>query len=42
LSPVKRSRLSEEYWQGQKRLEQDVERAQSNLDQALKRWNDLK
>ena len=37
-----RSRLSDEYWQEQKRLEQDVERARSHLDQALKRWNDLK
>ena len=37
-----RSRLTDEYWERQKRLEQDVERAQGNLDQALKRWNDLK
>ena len=37
-----RSRLSDEYWREQKRLEQDVERAQSNLDRALKRWNELK
>lgn len=33
------SRLSEEYWQRQKRLEDDVERARKRLDEAIVRWN---
>jgi hypothetical protein len=37
-----RSRLSEDYFERQKRLEQDLERARRDLDEALKRWNALK
>jgi hypothetical protein len=33
------SRLSEEYWERQKRLEDDVERARKRLDEAIVRWN---
>lgn len=33
------SRLSDEYWERQKRLEDDVERARRRLDEAIVRWN---
>ena len=36
------SRLTDEYWERQKRLEQDVERARKRLDEALARWNSLR
>lgn len=38
----RRSRLTDDYWERQKSLEQDVEQAKLRLDQALKRWNQLK
>ena len=37
-----RSRLSEEYWERQRRLEKDVEQARKRLDEALARWNALR
>lgn len=37
-----RSRLTEEYWERQKRLARGVEDAQLRLDDAPKRWNALK
>jgi hypothetical protein len=33
------SRLSDEYWERQKRLEEDVERGRKRLDEAIARWN---
>ena len=33
------SRLSDEYWERQKGLEADVERARKRLDEAIARWN---
>jgi hypothetical protein len=33
------SRLSGEYWERQKRLEDDVERARKRFDEAIARWN---
>lgn len=33
------SRLSDRYWERQKRLEEDVERARKRLDEAIARWN---
>ena len=33
------SRLAPEYWERQKQLEDDVERAKARLDEALTRWN---
>ena len=36
------SRLSDEYWRRQKRLEEDVERARKRLDAAIVRWNSLR
>lgn len=36
------SRLSDEYWQRQKRLEADVERARKRLDAAIVGWNSLR
>jgi type II secretory pathway pseudopilin PulG len=35
----RRSRLSEEYWQRQERLKNDVEQARRRLDEAVARWN---
>jgi hypothetical protein len=37
-----RSRLSDEYWERQKRLENEVERARKGVDQAIERWNALR
>jgi hypothetical protein len=37
-----RSRLSDAYWQRQKRLDDDLAQARGNLDDALRRWNALK
>jgi hypothetical protein len=36
------SRLSDAYWERQKRLEEDVERARQRLEQATERWNALR
>ena len=36
------SRLSDEYWERQKRLEEELERARKRLDEALARWNSLR
>ena len=36
------SRLSDEYWERQKRLEGDVERARKGLDAAIVRWNSVR
>jgi hypothetical protein len=33
------NRLSDEYWEREKRLEDDVERARKRLDAAIVRWN---
>jgi hypothetical protein len=33
------SRLGEEYWERQKRLEADVELARQRLDETIARWN---
>jgi hypothetical protein len=33
------SRPSDEYWERQKQLEDDVERARKRLDEAIARWN---
>lgn len=38
----RRSRLSEEYWERQRRLEKDVEQARQRLGEALARWNALR
>jgi hypothetical protein len=37
-----RSRLTDEYWQRQERLAQDVEAARKQLDEALARWRDVR
>lgn len=36
------SRLAPEYWERQKRLEDDVGRAKARLDDALDRWNEVR
>ena len=36
------SRLAPEYWERQKRLEEDVALAHERLDKALARWNELR
>ena len=36
------SRLSEQYWERQKRLEEEVELAHKRLEQAQARWNSLR
>jgi hypothetical protein len=36
------SRLSDEYWEREKRLEDDVERARKRLDAAIVRWNSVR
>jgi hypothetical protein len=36
------SRLSDEYWERQKRLEEDVALARQRLEQAIARWNSLR
>lgn len=36
------SRLAPEYWERQKRLEEDVALAHARLDKALARWNELR
>jgi hypothetical protein len=36
------SRLSDEYWERQKRLEEDVGLARKRLDEAIARWNSLR
>jgi hypothetical protein len=36
------SRLSDEYWERQKQLEDDVERARKRLDAAIVRWNSVR
>ena len=36
------SRLSDEYWERQKRLEDDIERARKRLDAAIVRWNSVR
>jgi hypothetical protein len=35
-------RLGDEYWQRQKRLEADVERARERFDEAVRRWNEVR
>lgn len=37
-----RSRLSDEYWERQKRLDEDVALARQRLEQAIARWNSLR
>ena len=37
-----KSRLTEEYWQRQERLAQQVERARQRVDEALARWHALR
>ncbi len=37
-----RSRLSDAYFERQKRLQHDVDEAQARYDAALKRWNDIR
>ena len=37
-----KSRLTEEYFERQAMLEQELERARERCEQAMKRWNDLK
>ena len=37
-----RSRLSDEYWERQRRLEKELEQARARLDDALARWNALR
>ena len=41
-SGEQRSRLSDEYWGRQRRLEKDFEEARRRLDEATTRWNDLR
>jgi hypothetical protein len=36
------SRFTDEYWERQKRLEEDVGRARKRLDRAIERWNSLR
>ncbi len=36
------SRFSPEYFERQKKLEDDVERARARLDEAYRRWNDVR
>jgi len=36
------SRLAPEYWERQKRLEEEVDLARRRLDEALERWNALR
>ena len=36
------SRLSDEYWERQKRLQTDVEGARKRLDAAIVRWNSVR
>jgi hypothetical protein len=35
-------RFTDEYWERQKRLDGDVERARQRLDRAIERWNGLR
>lgn len=37
-----RSRLTPEYWERQKRLEDDVELARERLERALARWHEVR
>jgi hypothetical protein len=37
-----KSRLADGYWERQKRLAADVERARERLDEAVKRWNEVR
>jgi hypothetical protein len=37
-----RSRLSDEYWERQRRLETNLEEARRRLDEATARWNELR
>jgi len=37
-----RSRLTDEYWERQKRLEEEVHLARKRLDEAIARWNSLR
>ena len=41
-SGERRSRLSDEYWERQRRLERELEQARARLDEALARWNALR
>ena len=41
-SGERRSRLGDEYWERQRRLEKDLEQARTRLDEALARWNALR
>jgi len=41
-SGERRSRLSDEYWERQRRLEKELEQARARLDDALARWNALR
>lgn len=36
------SRLTDEYWERQKRLEEEVEVARKRLEQAIARWNSVR
>lgn len=41
-SGERRSRLSDAYWERQRRLDKDVEEARQRRDEALARWNALR